>query len=127
VARVVRVSWPEVWIVDPLGRLAPALGDELKRYRVAGRKVINAATLPKGAEPWPDGVIFASDDALSMVVLGYLLGRRQQTRKRGPIVWETARDISIAAFWRGKTVRTRSSAAPALAKAISYRIRRARP
>lgn len=121
-------AWPEVWLVDPLGRQAPSLQEELARREVAGRKVVNVATMPNGNEPWPRGVFFCSDDNFSAAVLGYLWGRRKDVRGRAvPIVWESSRGTSIANFWRGKTVLLKSSAPAGLARAMAYQIRRARP
>jgi hypothetical protein len=108
--------------------MAPSLQEELAKRQIAARKVTSLATFPDGNEPWPLGVLFCSDEPFSRMVLGYLVGRRRQGAPR-PIAWVTNDAISIGDFWSGKTDLVRSTAVPALTRAISYRIRkqRARP
>lgn len=132
--------WPDVWIVDPKGRMAPSLEGELSKRHVAPRKVLSLATLDERAPP-PSGVVFADDSDFATLALGVLLGLTFREKLK-PIVWYTSSvdEDWIRRYWQelapGKPIRMTNATAPVLAKRIAYQLawswrkssrRRARP
>lgn len=131
--------WPEVWIVDPRGRMAPTLEAELSKRQVASRKVLNFDSLERDL---PAGVIFTDSGEFASFTLGAvtaMTGRKNEDQSP-PILWFTpevnAEWIAASFDWikkkwgcRGalKPVRVRSTTGPVLAKAIAYQLRKARP
>lgn len=130
--------WPEVWIVDPLGRMAPALEGELSRREVASRKVLNLDSLERDL---PAGVLFTDTGFFASFTLGAVsaLTATKEANQSPPILWFTSgvNEEWIAASFEWirkkwgcralKPVRITSTTAPVLAKKIAYQLRRARP